>query len=143
MKITICGSLNFTHEIDNLRKKLEELGHDVTVPISSEKILKGEFSLDEIKREKEEGKFSERAIKMDAIRVYFEKIQEADAIVVANFDKKDISHYIGGNSFLEMGFAHVLNKKIFLLYPIPSMIYKDELEAMQPVILDGDFSKIS
>ncbi len=41
-----------------------------------------------------------------------------------------------------MAFAHVLNKKIFLLNDISAMIYTDEIEAMQPVVLNGDFSKI-
>lgn len=54
----------------------------------------------------------------------------------------DVVGYIGGNSFLEMGFAHVLNKEIFLLNKIPESLFKDELVAMQPVILGGDLSKI-
>ncbi|MEK6937734.1 MAG: hypothetical protein AABX04_01690 [Nanoarchaeota archaeon] len=62
---------------------------------------------------KEKGEFSQRAIKYDSIRNYWKVIQEADAVLIANFDKKGIKNHIGGNSFLEMGFAHVLNKKIF------------------------------
>ena len=45
-------------------------------------------------------------------------------------------------SRLEMGFAHVLGKKIFLLNGIPDMHYKDEIRAMQPVVLDGDLNGI-
>lgn len=142
MKIAICGSLDFTYEIDKLAKELREKNFEVKIPISSEKILKGEFSLDEIKQEKENGKFSDRAIKYDSIRAYWDIINECDAILVANYDKKGIANYIGGNSFLEMGFAHVLKKKIFLLNAIPEMIYSDELRAMQPVILNGDLSAI-
>lgn len=41
-----------------------------------------------------------------------------------------------------MAFAHVLDKKIFLLNPIPEIPYKDEIVAMQPIILDGDLAKI-
>ena len=41
-----------------------------------------------------------------------------------------------------MGFAHVLNKKIFILNDIPEMIYIDEIKAMQPIILNGNLAKI-
>ena len=34
-----------------------------------------------------------------------------------------------------MGFAHVLNKKIYLLNNIPEMSYSDEIRAMQPIVL--------
>ncbi len=59
-----------------------------------------------------------------------------------NLTKKGIDNYIGGNTFLEMGFAYVLAKKIFLWQDIPEMIYTDEIKAMQPIILNGDLNKI-
>jgi len=44
---------------------------------------------------------------------------------------------------LELGFAHILNQKIYLLHPIPEIpFYKTEIEAMKPIILDGDLTKI-
>ena len=44
---------------------------------------------------------------------------------------------------MEIGFAHVLNQKIFMLNPIPEMPYcQTEIEAVKPIILNGDFSKI-
>jgi len=69
-------------------------------------------------------------------------IADADAVIVANCDKGNIKNYIGGNSFLEAGFAHILNKKLYFLNNIPEMIYSDELRALQPVILNGDLSLI-
>jgi hypothetical protein len=142
MKIAICGSLDFTYEIKELADRLTNLGFKIDIPTSSIKILRGEFSLDEIKTEKENGKFANRAIKYDSIRTYWGVIQNADAILVANYDKKGIKNYIGGNSFLEMGFAHILKKPIYLLNEIPEMIYSDELKAMQPVILHNDLMEI-
>ena len=143
MKIAICGSLNFTYEIKKVADDLKDLDFDVVIPISSEKILKKEFSLEEIKKEKENGKFSERAIKFDSIRAYWNIIKNSDAILMANFEKNKIKDYIGGNSFLEMGFAHILNKKIFILNGIPEMIYTDEIKAMQPIVLSGNLTKIN
>lgn len=142
MKVAICGSLDFTYEIEKLANELREMGLEVRIPLSSEKILRGEFSLQEIKQEKEDGSFSDRAIKYDSIRAYWEIIETCDSILVANYDKKGIKNYIGGNSFLEMGFAHILHKKIFLLNDIPDMLYSDELKAMQPQVINGDLSKI-
>ncbi|HNV97537.1 MAG TPA: hypothetical protein PKL13_04530 [bacterium] len=142
MKLAICGSLNFTYEIDELRKKLEALNFEVIIPPTAQRILKGEFTLDEIKLKKENGNFSQLVIENDAIKIYFNIIKDCDCVLIVNYTKNNIINYIGGNAFLEMGFAHVLNKKIYLLNDIPEMIYSDEIKAMQPVILNGDLSKI-
>lgn len=142
MKIAICGSLDFTYEMKNIADQLEVMGLVVEIPISSRRILAGEFTLNEIKKEKKLGKASERKIKYDAIRKYYQIIKENDAVLVANYDKKGIKNYIGGNSFLEMGFAHILNKKIYLLHDIPEMIYSDEIKTMQPIVLNGDLKKV-
>jgi hypothetical protein len=63
-------------------------------------------------------------------------------VLIVNIDKAGIENYIGGNSFLELGFAHVLSKSVYLLNPVPVMLYTDEIKAMQPIILNGDLSKI-
>lgn len=142
MKIAICGSLDFTNEMKELADKLTDKGFTVQIPPSSRKILRGELTVEQVKFEKASGNFAARAIKADAIREYWREIQRSDAILVANYTKKDVSGYIGGNSFLEMGFAHVLDKKIYLLNDIPDMIYSDEIKAMQPMVLDGDVNKL-
>lgn len=142
MKIAICGSLNFTYEIKKVADNLIDLGHVVTIPITSQRILNGETTLEIIKKEKEDGTISNRAIKFDSIREYWKVIQDNDCVLIANFDKNGIKNYIGGNSFLEMGFAHVLNKKIYLLNNLPEISYTDEIRAMQPIELEGDISKI-
>jgi predicted RNA-binding protein with PUA domain len=59
-----------------------------------------------------------------------------------NITKNGIKNYVGGNALIEMAYAHVLDKKIYLLNPVPDMNYKDEIEAMSPTILNGDLSKI-
>ncbi|MDD4289849.1 MAG: hypothetical protein PHH83_01060 [Patescibacteria group bacterium] len=143
MKLTICGSLDFTYEMDEIRKKLENFGFEVNIPPTAQRILNEEFTLDEIKLKKENGSFSQLAIENDAIKRYFNIIKDCDCVLVANYDKKLIKNYIGGAVFLEIGFAHILNKKIYLLNDIPEMIYTDEIKAMQPIILNGDLSKIN
>ena len=142
MKIAICVSLDFTDQIKNIANQLTKQGHEVILPQTVKMILNGEVTFEQIMREKENGEISKRAIKQNTLRYYFERIKGINAILVLNFDKKGIKSYIGGNVFLEMGFAHVLNKKIFLLNEIPDISYKDEIQAMQPIIINGDFSKI-
>ena len=66
----------------------------------------------------------------------------SDAILVLNFDKKGIVNYIGGNTLMEIGFAHVNDKKVFLLNEVPEVSYTDEILAMYDVILNGDLTKI-
>ena len=79
----------------------------------------------------------------DPIKEFWQKMQSADAVLVLNYDKNGIKNYIGGNTFLEIGFAHVLNQKIFLLNPIPDLrLYATEIESVRPVIINGDLSKI-
>ncbi|MEK6937039.1 MAG: hypothetical protein AABW58_03120 [Nanoarchaeota archaeon] len=142
MKITICSSLAFIKEIKEVSEKLKELNHDVLLPRTAERILNGELSQDKINNDKGSRAFSEQIIKNDAIRVHYNKIRESDAILVLNFDKNNTKDYIGGAVFLEIGFAHVNNKKIFLLNNIPELSYKDEIEGMQPIIINGNLNKI-
>ncbi len=66
-----------------------------------------------------------------------------DAILVTNYPKNGIDGYVGGNSLMEMGLAHYLRKKIYLLFPVSSKLnYKEEILGMKPIILDGDISLI-
>lgn len=132
MKIAICGSMQFAKEMIDIQNKLNKLGHLVIVPKDTEKYVIGEKNL--------ENKWAK--IEGDLIRGYYNKIKDCDAILVINITKSNVLNYIGGNAFLEIAFAHILDKKIFLLNNVPEMNYKDEIEAMQPIILNGDLSKI-
>jgi hypothetical protein len=143
MKIAICASIEFTPKIKEVADLLTKQGHDVEIPFTSQKIIRGELTLEEFKKEKQEkGDGSFRKIKDDVIRRYFEIIKGVDALLVLNIEKKGIPNYVGGNTFLEMGFAHVLGKPIYLFSTIPEMIYSDEIKAMQPIVISGDLSKI-
>lgn len=80
---------------------------------------------------------------MDAIREHWGTIQKSDSVLILNYDKSGIPGYIGGNSFLEMGFAYIQRKPIFLLNPIPEMpYYKTEIIAMKPTVIDGDLARL-
>jgi hypothetical protein len=140
MKITICGSVTFRKEMLDIKNKLNNLGHegimhqvmeDLALGRNPELMKRVENNHAQVKRE---GNF---------IKWYHDSIKNSDAILVLNYDKNGIESYIGGNVLMEIGFAHVNDKKIFLLNPIPEKVsYSDEIKAMVDVILDGDLNKI-
>jgi len=137
MKIGVVGSMQFTEKMMEIRDKLEGMGHNAFLTnLASPFVGKTDEEKEKIKIYQKKNK--------DAIREFWRMMQGADAILVANYDKNGIKNYIGGNTLMEIGFAHVLNQKIFLLNPIPKIpYYKTEIEATRPVILNGDLSKIS
>jgi predicted RNA-binding protein with PUA domain len=136
MKIVICGSMKVSVKMLEVRDELQKFGHEVVLPRHTQEYAEMKTS-DHIHNESVKNK-----INNDLIRDYYEKIKASDAILVVNCDLNGVTGYVGGNSFLEMGFAHVLNKKIFLLNQIPQTSFKDELIAMQPVVLKGDLKFI-
>lgn len=139
MKITICGSVKFADKLVEIYRELEKLGHK---PImhkemfgiadgSAQELIDGiEINHSEIKK------------KHNFIKAWYDLIVSGDAILVCNFDKNGIKNYIGGNTLMEIGFAHVNDKKIFLLNQIPDVSYADEIKAMVDEVIDGDLSKI-
>ena len=136
MKIVICGSMTSSKEMAEIANKLRQNNHEVILPHNADKYANGTLA-GESSHESTENK-----IKDDLIRDYYKTIRDSDAVLIANFDKNDIKNYIGGNSFLELGFAHVLNKSVYLYNQIPVMLYTDEIKAMQPIVLDGNLLKI-
>ncbi|MDO8451450.1 MAG: hypothetical protein Q7S76_01115 [bacterium] len=136
MIITICGSMQFHDEMLSYKETLEASGYTVYIPSGAYDITKNEAY-----KETDEEKVLVK-VEHDVIREHFGYIQKSDAILILNFEKNGIPNYIGGNTFLEMGLAFWLGKKVFVLYPIPSMDYRTEMHAMQPIVIDGDLGKI-
>jgi len=140
MKITICGSIKFADKLVEIYRKLEEMGHEplmheemFNIGNGTAKELMDEVAVDHgmVKR------------KYNFIKWWHNCIKNGDAILVCNFDKNGIKNYIGGNTLMEIGFAHVNDKKVFLLNPIPENVsYVDEIKAMVDVVLNGDLKKI-
>lgn len=137
MKIGVVGSMHYTEKMIEARDKLIKLGHNAFLSNLASPFI---GITDE---EKERIKIHQKN-NLDAIREFWKLMQGADAILVMNFDKHGIKNYIGGNTLMEIGFAHVLNQKVFLYNPIPEIpYYKSEIEAVKPVVINGDYSLIS
>jgi nucleoside 2-deoxyribosyltransferase len=120
-----------------VKNELERLGHKVVVPRNIDKYASGELSLEQ------KWESSQHKIEHDLIRGYYQIIADSDVLLVINQDKQSQKNYIGGNTFLEIGFAHVLRKPIYLYNEIPDMSYTSEVIAMSPTVIDGDLSKIN
>jgi hypothetical protein len=139
MKITICGSSTFMKEMVEFRNKLNQMGHDAILhQIYVDWVNGKNLKL----RKKLETEHAEVKKKLDVFKWYYNSIVNSDAILVLNFTKNGVENYIGGNVLMEMGFAYVNDKKIFLLNPVPEIGHKDEIVAMDPIVLNGDLNKI-
>jgi len=130
--IAICGSMSFAKEMIEAKRNLERLGLEVIIQDDVEEHAAGRIA--------DEDKW--RKLEIDPLKSYFKKIKGSDAILVMNMDKKGIKHYVGGNTLIEMAFAYVLDKRIFLFNPIPEMSYSDEIAATKPVVLNHDYEQI-
>ena len=127
----------FAKEMMITKDQLEKLGHICFIPESTDNYAEGRM-------EKVSGSESaERKIANNFIRKHYKLITNSDAILVLNYDKKGVKNYVGGNFLMEMGFAHVHNKKVFLLNPAPELSYTDEINAMTDMVVNGDLHKIA
>ena len=141
MKIYVLGSNSFVKEMVNCKNKLRALGHDGWIHQDYEDHVKGKkqaFPEGALPGESADFKRSH-----DYIRQHYKHILQSDAVLIVNLEKRGVRDYIGGNCLMEMGMAHVNDKKIFLLNGIPTEApYLDEIKAMDPVCLGGDLGRI-
>ncbi|MDP3994451.1 MAG: hypothetical protein Q8P91_01290 [bacterium] len=132
----------FAKDMLDTKVFLEKRGHKVALPEGVEEYTKGKLKILAGRRGALEG--AKRKINYNLIKKHYYKIQKSDAILVINKEKNGIKNYIGGNSFLEMGYAYILNKKIYLLNKLPKdlLIIYQELVAMKPIVLHGNLNVI-
>lgn len=146
MNITICGSIAFYDEMLNIKKNLEELGHQVKLPLPEVKDENGNMITVKEYYAKRKAETDDRSWiwdkKEEVMRLHFQKIEWSDAVLILNHDKNNIPNYVGANTLLDMGLAFHLNKKLFLLNDIPEISYKEEILGMKPVVISQDLTKI-
>ncbi len=138
--MTVCGSMKVEPEMQRVAGLLAAQGHPVLVPKRAE-------GVDYWERDGAARVAAKRS--QDLIRLHFQQIERSDAIVVVNDLCRGIHAYIGANTFLEIGHAFALGKPIYLLWDpwgVPDPSYQsyiaDELAAMEPIVLNGDLTKI-
>jgi len=145
MKITICSSAFFTKRVYEIKQKLEEIGYEVFVFPDEVELDGKKLHVTEFYKMKKEDYFNDEywKLKNKLINEHIGKIEKSDAILVLNLDKNEKEGYIGGNTFLEMGIAHYLNKKIFLWKkPSENLPYFEEIMALNPIIINENIEEI-
>ncbi len=137
MKIVICGSSAICKDMVRYRDELNSMGHQA--------IIHPEYGNYAAKGIPEDVKTEHHVVKRKYgyIKWYYNAIANSDAILVLNIDKNGVKNYIGGNTLMEMGFAHVHDKKVFLLNAPPEIGYKEEILAVTDNVLNGDLRNIS
>jgi DNA-binding LacI/PurR family transcriptional regulator len=139
MKIVIVGSISFIEQMRAARSELVKMGREVILPPSAELDQTKEYWSEVKKKNIDEflrvGR--ERNLK------HFNFIKNADAILVVNFPKHGINGYIGANTLMEIAVAFEHGKRIFILNdPSENTFASEELEYMEPVIINSDLTKI-
>ena len=135
MKILIACSKYFYDRIPEIKEELIELGHEVSMPNSYDDPFKEE-------RVKKKGLEDHIRWKSEMLKRDKPNLEPNDAILVLNFEKNGQLNYIGGATFLEIYKAWELNKKIYLYNTMPHNIFRDELTAMDPTIINRDLKLI-
>lgn len=135
MKIFVICSKHFYNRIPEIEKVLNLNGHELIFPNS----YGNPFGEDKM-REKPLDEY--QAWKKGMFRESQEKVKNADAVLVLNFEKNGIKNYVGGATFLEMYDAFRKGKTIFLHNPVPEGMLFDEITGFSPVIINGDLNLI-
>ena len=111
------------------KEKLEEQGYIVEVPtlVDFHTIRDVEGDLERFE-----------SVKRRETKNHFEKVKQADIILVLNYDKDGKHHYVSGNTFAEIAYAMALNFchgkriEIYTVNPLPQESpYFEELSAWQ------------
>jgi len=124
--------MKFYSKMKKLQTELIEMGHTVEIPNGEE------FDIDFNTIKHNEW----ITIKKGFIDDHIQKIKNSDAILVANYNKDGKENYIGANTFMEISFAYLLGKKIYIVNELPQQANTEEIEAMMPIVLSCDISQL-
>lgn len=121
MNITLCGSMEHQPKMAEVATILKGMGHDVAEPDASS---------------------DSATSRRERMNHHFRKIDSSEAILVVNETNRDIEHYVGGNTLMEIAYAYAQGLNIFMLNSLPKTAITDELQAIGPLLLDGDLEAI-
>jgi nucleoside 2-deoxyribosyltransferase len=130
--ITVCGSMDFFKDMVSIREYLEAAGLQVSIPAAEE--VKVDYS----------GASDSDLSRMKKLFIdeHLTKIKGADAVLLANFNKRGIVGYVGANTLMEAAFAYALGKPVFVLNSLGEQPCRPEVLGMQPEFLQGELSQL-
>ncbi len=119
--------MRFIDAMEDLARRLQNLGYGVETPQREEEPIDWENPDIQVV-----GKLKKRFIDD-----HLEKIRKSDAVLLANFEKHNISGYVGPNTLMEAAFAYALNKPVALLFEPGSQPCALELTGISSLVLAG------
>ncbi len=136
--ITICSSSSFYRQANELQDALSALGFEVLVPkMATEMRRANNYERKAYQPWLEDP--TAYGVKADLMHGHFDKVAQADAVLILNGEKHGVQNYIGGNVLMEMGLAFHLGIPIYIFYDVPEASgYMEEIRGMLPVVLKGD-----
>lgn len=131
MIITLCGSIKFAEQMQEIAQTLEKSGYQVFYPKSANE---PDFQTN-----------PERAlmVRSQLIKRHLDYIEKSDAVLLVNLTKNDIEGYLGVSALAEAIYAFGRGKQIFALNTLPPGLgYSVDLAALKPIVINGDLTKI-
>ena len=120
MIILVSASMRHTDKFAALQDSLEAAGHQAILPQTEEGLTKRQY-IDE----------------------HMGRLQDSDALLLANFDDERGNGYIGASCFFEAGWAFALGKPVYALHPIDAKSsFAEDLMAIDCQVINGNMSKI-
>ena len=120
MIILVSASMHHADKFAALHESLEAAGHQATLPQTEEGLTKRQY-IDE----------------------HMSRLQDSEALLLANFDDERGNGYIGASCFFEAGWAFALGKPVYALHPIDAKSsFAEDLMAIDCQVINGDMSKI-
>lgn len=135
----VCSKWAY-HFVPSVVSRLKQLGYEVILPNYFDDPMIEEKIKNNMTKE-EHVEFCRKSFEISE-----EKVKNTNITLVLNLDKeKDgqiYKNYIGGATFLEIYDSYKEKHPIFLYNDISEGMLYDELEGMNPIILNGDLFKI-
>ena len=120
-------------KILTLKEELaEHFGYHILTPKDADDLL----------QEMEVTNFEPIFRKSQAVQIYLNFIKQSDILLVANFDKGVHKNYIGAGVLSEMAFAYALNKPIYIYNGVADSLYKEDILALNPIVLNKNLDKL-
>jgi hypothetical protein len=127
--MSICGSMRFIDEMEEIAKQLVASGWRVYTPQRAEAGFRWENLTPE----------ESIRIKKEFIDAHLENIRLSTAVLIANYPNNGIDGYIGANTLMEAAMAYTLGVPVYFLFPIGAQGCQLEAESIASGVWNGRF----
>lgn len=131
--ICLCGSMAFIDEMEEIADRLATMGYRASAPAREERELKWSHL-----------PAAEAVIlKKSFVDGYLAKIRQADALLIANYQKHGIAGYVGPNTLMEAAFGYTMGIPIIFLHDPSNQSCGLECLAIASGCLNGEIPDIN